>query len=152
MKKYLRIILISCFCISLLACNSKKQTTSTVTKVNIAVDTVFKNIDEKETEHMNAVIAANGLKSGEEIIAYYMPKQTETEGNYTYDISKQEISVSETEITAVADGLMDDSMKGRKVVMLLKNENGLLKIVSIKEAYKCYPGRGHENWSPVSCN
>jgi hypothetical protein len=81
----------------------------------------------------------------------FRPKSNETEGNYTYTITKKNIDNDIVEVTLIEDGLLDDSKAGRKTLMTVKKENNILKVVSIKENYKCYKNRGHENWDAELC-
>lgn len=55
-------------------------------------------------------------------------------------------------ITLIHQGLMDDSVKAIKIIMLARNENKSWSILSIKTNWKCYEGRGHQNWDIKMCN
>ncbi len=56
-------------------------------------------------------------------------------------------------LTVINDGLLDDSVRGEKwIYELVKETNGVWKVSSIKRAWKCWPGRGHEDFSSESCS
>lgn len=55
-------------------------------------------------------------------------------------------------LTIETDGFLDDSVRGEKVIMEFKRESdGVWKVVSAKKAWRCWAGRGHEDYSAVPC-
>jgi hypothetical protein len=134
------------------ACNNTAHVKPSLTDATESDTINYLNIDSKEIERVNAEIASQSFNSAEEVMLYYMPKEPFPEGNYVYELSKKKISANESEITALTDGLLDDSRKGRKVVMSITHKGNSYKILSIKESYKCYKNRGHEEWGPAFCN
>ena len=55
-------------------------------------------------------------------------------------------------LTVVNDGFLDDSVRGEKwIYELVKETNGVWKVSSIKRAWKCWPGRGHDDFSGEPC-
>lgn len=136
--------------------NTDNKTGVSQSKPEIKTETTsnkesFKSIDDSTIVKLNQTIAAQKLKIEEEIMNLYRTKSNETEGNYTYSVTKKDIDKNTKEITLIEDGMLDDSQAGLKVIMILRNENNVVKIVSIKENYKCWKNRGHENWSAELC-
>lgn len=85
----------------------------------------------------------------EDIAALYRPRQTETEGRYSYTVYSTVTSHNQTEITVVEEGLADDAVEGVKTVLVITKNNNAFRVISIKENYKCY--RGHKAWSSEKC-
>jgi len=148
----------------LISCNSLKSgrmshqvnkdtlNTTLENKSNERIEETFILISQEKIDNLNKEIVLKNYKSGEEIMKAYKPESNETEGNETYTLSKNKIDGSTTEVTLIQDGFLDDSVAGEKNVMILKLENGVLKIISIKQNYKCWEGRGHTNWSAEYCH
>lgn len=112
----------------------------------------FRMIADEQVEAVNAAIVAGDLATDEEIMSAYAPKSAETEGNYTYSITAEQPNDGHKTITLVENGLLDDAVAARKVVMRLVMAEGNWTVQSIKENYKCYPGRGHQSWRAEPCN
>jgi hypothetical protein len=112
----------------------------------------FKTVDLSTIEKLNSVVSSKKFKTVEEIMNNYKPNRKEAEGNYTYTITQKDIDKTTKEITLIEDGLLDDSIAGEKTVMTINIENGIFKVLSIKENHKCYPNRGHETWGAENCH
>lgn len=55
-------------------------------------------------------------------------------------------------LTIINDGLLDDSVRGEKFVYELSKEaSGVWKVASAIKAWRCWPGRGHEEFSALPC-
>lgn len=140
------------------ACNNnvENQNKETSEVVEVATELpnkeTFKMIDMSIIENLNDTISSRDIKTEEEILHVYKPKSMETEGNYSYSISKSDIGNDSQEVILIEDGLMDDALAAEKTIMIIKKENSKLKVVSIKENYKCRKDRGHQNWSAELCN
>lgn len=111
----------------------------------------FKTIDVATLEKLNFIISSQNVKTEEEIMSAYKPESVEIKGHYTYTISKKNIDNATKKITLIEDGLLDDSLAGEKTVMIVKTENAVLKVISIKENYKCQQNRGHQEWGVELC-
>ena len=57
-----------------------------------------------------------------------------------------------TEINITTEGLLDDSVRGVKYKIILKKTNNLWSVQSAGKSVKCWPGRGHTNYSSKPCN
>ena len=112
----------------------------------------YKTMDIAVVKSLNDSILTRNLKTEEEIMHFYKPKSIETEGNYTYSITKHAIDNDSKEVILIEDGLLDDALAAIKTTMILKIENSLLKVISIKENYKCQQNRGHQFWSATLCD
>ena len=84
-------------------------------------------------------------------MAAYIPMDPGAEGNYRYTPTVTDADGGQKVVTLVEEGLMDDARAGRKVVMTLAPEGSGWKVVALKETYKCWPGRGHEDWGAAPC-
>lgn len=112
---------------------------------------MYRLVDPERIEALNQAILSQGLGSPEAILAAYAPKDPEAEGNYSYTHTMTDVTGGRKEITLVEEGLMDDSMSGRKLIMTLAPDGAGWKVVALKETYKCWPGRGHEDWGAAPC-
>jgi len=151
MKIKFKLVLLS----FLLLANSCKNTGNLNAKKNdqpVLLDTTtesFVQIEQKIIDQLNEKIQVNTISSVNDVANLYHPKLTETEGNYTYNLSSQPINDSTTELTLKETGIMDDSIKGVQTVFSIVNSEKKFVIKSMKENYQCY--RGHQNWSAEKC-
>lgn len=83
------------------------------------------------------------------IYAYYQP---ETEGKAKVELTVEEIAESEYRITLIHDGLLDDSQRAVKYIMEAERIDSSWLVSSIKTNWKCWEGRGHEDWGIEYCN
>ena len=132
-----------------ISCSEKiGQTKSTQTTT--ASTERFVNVAQSEILALNKKVKGDKVKTEEDIIGLYRPKSLESEGNYSYTISKKVINATTTEVTLIEDGLMDDAVLGQKTIMTVKKEPEGLTILAIKKNFKCR--RGHKEWSDALCN
>ena len=82
----------------------------------------------------------------------YKPMSNEMEGCYSYTITEKHLDDVTIQVVLIELGLLDDSIAGEKTEMIIKSAKGVLKVVSIKENFKCYKNRGHEDWGIELCN
>lgn len=152
MKKNISIVLLSLFLLGNACKNQNNQDSEKVsTPVTLPKPVEsFNQIGQKIIDQLNKKIQVNKIISIINIAYLYHPKLTETEGNYTYDISSRPINDSTTELTLIETGLMDDSVKGIQTVFMVVNAQKHLYIIKMKENYQCY--RGHQTWSAEKCN
>lgn len=114
-------------------------------------DLTYQNVNPAMIEALNADILARGVTGPEDIMAAYIPRDPGAEGNYRYTPTVTDADGGQKVVTLVEEGLMDDARAGRKVVMTLAPEGSGWKVVALKETYKCWPGRGHEDWGAAPC-
>lgn len=56
-------------------------------------------------------------------------------------------------VIVISDGYLDDSVRGEKFKYELKaNEQGVWKFTSASKAWRCQPGRGHQDYSTTKCS
>lgn len=110
----------------------------------------FHQIEQSVIDSLNKKIMVSTFTSVEEIPALCRPKQTDTEGNYSYTIGSHNLTDSTIELTLVELGLADDAVKGIKTVFLVSKKGNQYSILEMKENYQCY--RGHSDWSAEKCN
>jgi len=133
---------------------SEVETSTSVDQVKIdsAIDE-YELISQETVDKLNEAIQRKKLTSAEEIMRFYAPEDKEAEGKYSYDITVLQMADSAlTLVTLVEDGINDDSMRAKKVVMTIKVENGQNQVMQIKQSYQCWEGRGHTNWNSAYCN
>lgn len=113
---------------------------------------IYAEMSQDLVENLNAIILDEGLTTPEAILAAYAPKDNEAEGNYSYQVEPIRIDGILVGAELTEEGLMDDSLYGRKVRVSFTTEDGRLQVLQIEESYKCREGRGHQSWSPEFCN
>ena len=156
---YFSIIMIG---IGTMSCQNKStSTTPTEEELSNPVDQAsihsaieeFELMPQETLDKLNEAIKREKLASEEDIIRFYAPEDREAEGKYTYDISILKMAnTSSTLITLIEDGINDDSMKAKKVVMTINSKDGQLTVSKIKQSYQCWEGRGHADWNSSYCN
>lgn len=67
-------------------------------------------------------------------------------------INESAESLDKTLILITNEGLLDDSVMGIKYKIVLKKAGDVWLIQNAGKAVKCWPGRGHSNYSPEPCN
>ena len=61
-------------------------------------------------------------------------------------------SADKTTITIIRDGYLDDSVRGERWdIKLQKQSYGKWQTISVTVASRCWPGRGHEDYSKALC-
>ncbi len=121
-----------------------------------------KQVDTKNTEEyeelditeINKKIAESvGILTPEEIMRMYYPYKVETnEGNEIITMNTTMLNKENIEVVLIHDNFLDDSVKGVKYVMCLKNIDSGWKVISLKKNWKCRDGRGHTDWGIELCN
>lgn len=124
-----------------------KAEKATATQESITYNT----INSLFTEDLNKDIRRKNIKNVTEILDGYSPKNEEAEGDYNYSISSKNISENIIDYQITETGVMDDAIYGVKTIIQIDKSAINPKIISIKTAYKCREGRGHQNWSKESC-
>ena len=134
------------------ACTQKpsNSTVENISTNSTGISETFLQIDQSVIDSLNRKLQIAKIANAEDIPALYKPKQTETEGNYTYTISSHKLNDSTTELTLIESGLADDAVKGIKTILVVRNKGNQYNIIEMKENYQCY--RGHSNWSAEKCN
>ncbi|WP_410881180.1 hypothetical protein [Myroides sp. DW712] len=129
------------------------ETNTTIDQSTIASDIKeFEQIKQEEVDKLNTSITHKKLSNVEDIMRYYAPEDKGAEGKYTYDITVLQMADSAlTLVTLVEDGINDDSIRAKKVVMTLKEKEGQYQVTQIKQSYQCWEGRGHTTWNSSYC-
>lgn len=143
--------LICVLAISILAsCKEKKERTGD--QPDPAAGQAYFMVKQSTIDSINISLNGKSFNTPEEIVQFIYPEEDQKEGKYSYTISNEGGTSGENILTLITEGIPDDSMYALKVVMTVKSENGIWKVLSIKEAYKCWPGRGHEDWGAAPCS
>jgi len=82
---------------------------------------------------------------------YYGHGDEEGEGNETMELQETMLEDGYTELVLINDNIADESIRARKVVMELRKNGDSWKVISIKQNWQCWSGRGHENWGVEDC-
>ncbi len=153
----MRIIITLLLTLVLLSCNNKQHKTDKIkeekgTTQHIA--SVNEKFKELNPETINVLLKSkNGSVSAKEVMKIYYPHEvTMGEGNESIEISETKLENGNTLVTLVHDNLLDDSIKAKKIILELKNENNRWLVISIKNNWKCRVGRGHTDWGIELCN
>lgn len=56
-----------------------------------------------------------------------------------------------TTVTVTLDRLPDDSVRGRRSVLVFVQENGEWRLASATSTQRCWPNRGHQDFSTDRC-
>jgi hypothetical protein len=56
-----------------------------------------------------------------------------------------------TTVTVTLDRIGDDSVRGERVVLRFEADGSRWQLVSAKSERRCWPGRGHQGYSPELC-
>lgn len=60
---------------------------------------------------------------------------------------------TKAEIIVIEDGVLDDSLRGARFRFVLhKNTKGIWQIKSGEHSFRCWPKRGHQNFSTELCH
>ena len=118
---------------------------------------LFLSACEESFEHVDPTIFNNSISERSDIVtsedlvnAYYHP--TLGEGNPSLTIETKPYKGDMVLITLIHDGLLDDSIKALKIIMIAKKESGTWTVIEIKKNWKCREGRGHVNWGSDLCS
>lgn len=110
----------------------------------------FENIDVTE---FNINLAQKAIKmSPIDIMKMYYPHKAGQEGKEEITISKKILDNGNIEVTLIHDYQLDDAVKGEKYIMELNKQVDNWTVLVLKKNWKCYPTRGHTDWSIKLCN
>ncbi|MCH9028336.1 MAG: hypothetical protein IH819_01720 [Bacteroidetes bacterium] len=120
-----------------------------------------KEVDTKNTEEyeelditdINKKIAESLERLTPEVIMrmYYPYKVETSEGNEIITMHSTRLNKENIEVVLIHDNFLDDSVKGEKYVMYLKNIDSKWIVVSLKKNWKCRDERGHKDWGIELC-
>ena len=55
-------------------------------------------------------------------------------------------------VTVEEEGLMDDSVKASLTMLRMRKENSIWQVYKATRAWKCWPGRGHQEYGGEPCS
>ncbi|MEC4114294.1 hypothetical protein [Myroides pelagicus] len=116
-----------------------------------AEDREFRIISDEQIDRLNTIIKKKSLITEEEIMKEYAPEDKNAEGNYLYILKRTTDNPKMVTVTLLEDGIMDDTLKARKVVMDLRLKDNRFYVINIKESYLCWEGRGSQEWTSELC-
>ena len=110
------------------------------------------DVIEEPEEPINKVLQSRkDIKSAKEVmLVYYEFMWPGTDNDFT--IEEEKLPRDRTKVTLIRDNIKDDSMKGEKIMMLVKHDGEKWKVITIERNWKCYKGRGHTEWGTEPCN
>jgi len=104
-----------------------------------------------DTKEFNDKIAdRTDIDSPEELIEIFYD-HSEVDDNSTITINTIDLGENIYEITLIHEGLPDDSVAGRKIVMTAELTGTTWIVTEIKENWKCWEGRGSAKWGTKLC-
>ena len=104
-----------------------------------------------DTKEFNDKIAdRTDIGTPEELIEIYYDR-SEVDDNSTVTINTIDLGDNIYEITLIHEGLPDDSVAGRKIVMTAELTGTTWIVTEIKENWKCWEGRGSAKWGTKLC-
>lgn len=139
MKKFTLLLAVA-FCFIAVSCGTGKSK-----------DIEFRTLEEDRVEALNERLSEVEISSVEEIANVFMPKDDFAEGNYSYAVTVNDLKTNLYELTITEEARMDDSVSGLMSVLKVEKDGDDFKVLEIKEAYKCWPNRGHEEWGAEFC-
>lgn len=139
---------------SLLGCNTSQPLAKKEAKqkeLSFGVDNeAFTTIRTENIVRLNQAIATKEIDVTEEMVKEYV-QEFEGEGFGKYEIAERKLGRHQKEVIFVQEGLPDDSIRGRKVIMTMKMNQKKWEVTNIKENFKCAQNRGHQDWGTEPC-
>ncbi|MDR2224276.1 MAG: hypothetical protein LBE34_16310 [Flavobacteriaceae bacterium] len=126
-------------------------TTGSIDQSEVHVEE-YKVIPVEEIDKINQTITEKHLTNNDEIMRLYKPEEAAPGKGYTYVI--KEINSQDSTSTLVSlniDNNNHESIKSIKVIMSIQTKDGKPVVTQIKESYKCWEGKGHQEWSAFPC-
>ena len=137
----------------LFSCNQKQEKeVSDELNDNQVKTEEFEEIDISEINKKITETTPQKLTPTEIMKIYYPYKADNQEGNEIITMNTTKLNNGIIEVTLIHDNLIDDSVKGYKYIMSLKQNNSKWVVVSLKKNWKCRDKRGHTNWGIKLCN
>lgn len=93
----------------------------------------------------------NSIKDVESLVRYYYFAEPDEEMP-DFKVTANKKHNNQWVAHLVVEGLMDDSVKGEQILMVAEKKGQQWKVISIKKNWKCYPGRGHQDWTTELCH
>lgn len=122
------------------------------TKVEIPEVEEFRILDETTLASLNQRIIKEKLATPLAILNSYAPKEIKPlNENYKYKVTRLNSDEGITILMLIEEGINDDALKARKILMRLSTENDILKVTQIKESYQCWEWRGAQEWNANGC-
>ncbi|MDR0227838.1 MAG: hypothetical protein LBI72_02060 [Flavobacteriaceae bacterium] len=149
-------------CLLFISCGKNSSTTDEQkSKETMATDSLnqheshieeYKVISTEQIEALNKTIVEKQLTNNDEIMRTYLPEQATTAKGYSYVI--KEINSQDSSSTLVSLNIENnnhESLKSIKVIMTVQQKDGKPVVTQIKESYRCWEGKGHQEWSAYPC-
>ncbi len=130
----------------LFSCNTNHQNL----QVTASTDGNFKMLD---ATSFNKQLAKESKKlTATEVMRLYYPDEIESEeGNQIITLSEKVLKNGHTKVSLIHDNWLDDSTRGKQLVMELKKQKGHWLVLSLKENWRCWEGRGPTEWGIELC-
>jgi len=107
---------------------------------------------EDDAEAFSAIIdERKDLKTPESLIRLYYNYPEDEIGESVIMTDSVKLDDGSFEITLIHDRLMDDSMRGIKIVINANMEDGIWTVTEARRNWRCWEGRGHEGWGIGYC-
>ena len=164
MKSFIELVLI----ISLLACNQEKTSAPSAKANNtlfpkeerilydvlqaVEVRPDDNNYAAVSPDEINKKLKDTLLQPHEILMIYHGATPDDLrEGKQQFELNNNDLAHGWWETSLVHEGMLDDSVDGKKVYMLIRPDGERYRIYSIREQVRCKKGRGHQEWSKKPC-
>ena len=141
-------LILSTSCIS---ANQRMESDSAAESNSGVGEELYNALPSSVIDSLNREASLKNVSTEEGIMNLFRPEAEVLEGNYSYTISSEVIDSTTVKLLLVEEGILDDSLAGRRTIMVLRRGAGTPLVLSIKESYRCYKGRGSESWSAALC-
>lgn len=99
------------------------------------------------------VKSQNNIEDGEALMRLYYPQRVDanSEGKQSMSIKSEVLKNELYKVTLIHDYMLDDSQKGLKLILFAEKTDAGWQVKAIKKNWKCWKGRGHEDWGVELC-
>lgn len=112
----------------------------------------YRQIDDTTLVQLNELITKKKLSSPIAVLNAYAPKNEKViDTDYSYDVTRMNSEEGIVLLLLVEEGIHDDALRAKRILMRIDNTGKTLKVVQIKESYKCWEWRGSQEWSSERC-
>jgi len=145
------LILITCS-ILLFSCGSPTKTPQSHNSIDEETQTSQEFIDMDFAEFSEKLSQQNEKLTAKEVMQLFYPHKASTgEGNEKITISEKTLDGEIVEVTLIHANLLDDSVRDIKYVMKLEESKATWTVLSLKQSFRCWEGRGHTDWGADLC-
>ncbi|NNE14565.1 MAG: hypothetical protein HKN51_06285 [Saprospiraceae bacterium] len=139
----------------LIGCKDKAENKAGLQKTKKQVVELDKGEEFQDLEFSSLnehIIKSGEMMSPKEVLIKYYPAASEADSNAEITITENKIDDKNIELRLVHNDIMDDSVRGQKIIMALKKVGHRWVVVTLKKNWRCWEGRGHTDWGIAMCS